>query len=202
MPEKEANTERVKLDEILKSLFTVSSKVLITMLNSLFKENYVAELTEVSFGSNEFVDDAYNILRGDLFLKLSDVNNSNHYHIEIQTQNDDRMIIRMLEYGISKAKEIAKYAGDQEETVFYIPKQLVIFIEQNPSIKDVLRLRLIFPDGQEVKYRVPVMKYWEYGKEEIVEQKLYPLLPLQVFNLRHQMEKIKNRKYPIEQDLR
>ena len=202
MPKKEANSERVKLDEILKSLFTVSRKVLINMLNSLFKENYAAEATEVSFGSNEFVDDDYNILRGDLFLKLSDAEKSNHYHVEIQTLNDDRMFIRMLEYGISKAKEIAKCVGDQEETVFYIPKQLVIFIEQNPSIKDELRLRLIFPDGQEVKYRVPVLKYWEYGKEEILEQKLYPLLPLQVFKLRYKMEKIKLRKTNTEQELR
>ncbi|HWQ41946.1 MAG TPA: hypothetical protein VN456_07910, partial [Desulfosporosinus sp.] len=151
MPKNQASSERVKLDEILKSLFTVSSKVLINMLNSLFKENYAEEATEVSFSSNEFVDDAHNILRGDLFLKLSDADNkSDHYHIEIQTLNDDSMVIRMLEYGISKAKEIAKYEGDQEETVFYIPKQLVIFIEQNPSIKDELRLRLMFPDGQEV----------------------------------------------------
>src|SRR5680860_945057 len=51
-------------------------------------------------------------------------------------------------------------------------------------------------------YRVPVMKYWEYGKEEILEQKLYPLLPLQVFKLRYQMEKIKNRKNHTEQELR
>ncbi|KLU59918.1 hypothetical protein CEB3_c40520 [Peptococcaceae bacterium CEB3] len=201
MSQKDAGSERVKLDEILKSLFTVSGKVLINMLNSLFKENYAIEATEVSFGSNEFVDDEYNILRGDFFLKLGDADKSGHYHIEIQTLNDDSMVIRMLEYGISKAKEIAKGPGDQEETAFYIPKQLVIFIEQNPSIKDELRLRLIFPDGQEVKYRVPVMKYWEYGKEEILEQRLYPLLPLQVFKLRYQMEKIKLRKTHTEQEL-
>lgn len=202
LPKREANSERVKLDEILKSLFTVSSKVLINMLNSLFKENYATESTEVSFGSNEFVDDDYHILRGDLFLKLRDADRSNHYHIELQTLNDDSMVIRMLEYGVSKAKEIAKCVGDQQETVFYIPKQLVIFIEQNSSIKDELRLRLIFPDGQEVKYLVPVMKYWEYGKEEILAQKLYPLLPLQVFKLRYQMEKIKLRKTHTEQELR
>ena len=184
MPKKEANSNRIKLDEILKSLFTVSNKVLINMLNSLFKENYAAEAIEVSFGSNEFVDQ------------------SNHYHVEIQTLNDDSMVIRMLEYGISKAREIAQGVGDTEETIFYIPKQLVIFIEQNPSIKDELRLRLIFPDGQEVKYRVPVMKYWEYGRAEILEQKLYPLLPLQVFKLRYQMEKIKLRKTHTEQELR
>lgn len=128
MPQKEANSDRIKLDEILKSLFTVSNKVLINMLNSLFKENYATEATEVSFGSNEFVDDAYNILRGDIFLKLSDADQSNHYHVEIQTLNDDSMVIRMLEYGIGKAREMAQGVGDTEETIFYIPKQLVIFI--------------------------------------------------------------------------
>ena len=46
------------------------------------------------------------------------------------------------------------------------------------------------------------MKYWEYSKEEIIEQKLYPLLSLQVFKLRYEMEKIKNRKTYIEQELR
>lgn len=202
MPKKEVSRDRVKLDEILKLLFTVSNKVLINMFNSLFKENYVAETTEVSFASNEFVDDAYNILRGDLFLNLRDADKVNHYHIEIQTLNDDSMVIRMLEYGMSKAKELAKYEGDQEETVFYIPKQLVIFIEQNLSIKDELSLRLIFPDGQEVNYRVPVMKYWEYSQEKILAEKLYPLLPLQVFKLRYQMEKIKSRKKHGEQELR
>jgi predicted transposase/invertase (TIGR01784 family) len=202
LPQKKTDSERVKLDEILKSLFSVSGKVLISMLNSLFKENYATETTAVSFANSEFVDDEYHILRGDLFLNLSDADKSNHYHIEIQTLSDDRMVIRMLEYGIRKAKEIAKYQGGQEETVFYIPRQLVIFIEQNPNIKDELRLRLIFPDGQEVKYWVPVMKYWEYGTEEIIEQKLYPLLPLQVFKLRYEMEKIKSRKTHTEQELR
>ncbi|MDD3880336.1 MAG: hypothetical protein PHP26_10195 [Syntrophomonas sp.] len=53
--------------------------------------------------------------------------------------------------------------------------------EQNPNIKDELRLRLIFPDGQEVRYRVPVMKYWEYDKKEIIEQKAWTRCLIQAF---------------------
>ena len=79
------------------------------------------------------------------FFKLSDADKSNHYHIEIQTLNDDRMVIRMLEYGISKSQRNSQISGQPEETIFYIPRQLVIFIEQNPDIKDKLRLQLIFP---------------------------------------------------------
>ena len=93
------NEQRVKLDEILKSLFAVSKKVLITMMNSLFKENFDVEMTEITFENNEFVSDDYDIIRGDLFLKISKENKPYHYHIELQTKNDTTMVIRMFEYG-------------------------------------------------------------------------------------------------------
>ena len=188
------NEQRVKLDEILKSLFAVSKKVLITMMNSLFKEDFDVEMTEISFENNEFVSDDYDIIRGDLFLKISKENKPYHYHIELQTKNDATMVIRMFEYGFKKAKELAKYqVDDAEEIVIYIPKQLVIFVEQNKNIKDELKMRLIFPNGQEIKYAVPTMKYWEYTDIDIMEDKMYPLLPLQVFKLRYKMEQIKKK---------
>ena len=99
------------------------------------------------------------------------------------------MIIRMFEYGFKKAKEISR--NSEEETVIYIPKQLVIFIEENKNIKNELKMKLIFPDKQEVNYIVPVLKCWEYDDKRIIEEKMYPLLPLQIFKLRYKMESIK-----------
>ncbi|NFE94664.1 hypothetical protein [Clostridium botulinum] len=32
------------------------------------------------------------------------------------------------------------------------------------------------------------MKYWEYTDKELIENKMYPLLPLQLFNLRKDLE--------------
>jgi predicted transposase/invertase (TIGR01784 family) len=54
-------------------------------------------------------------------------------------------------------------------------------------------MRLVFPEGQEIMYTVPVMKYWEYDNKKIIEEKMYPLLPLQIFKLRYKMENIKRR---------
>lgn len=193
MTEEDTGSGSIKLDEILKSLFSVSARVLINMLNSLFEEDFPAETTQVSLTSNEFIDDAYNILRGDLFFQLHDTRKAHHYHIELQTLNDERMVIRMLEYGLGKAKENACHANSQAETVLHLPRQLVIFIEENRNIKDQLTLRLVLPDSQEITYRVPVMKYWEYRPQELVQKKLYPLLPLQVFKLRRRLEKIRKR---------
>ncbi|WHH57509.1 hypothetical protein [Petroclostridium sp. X23] len=125
----EVNEQRVKLDEILKSLFAVSKKVLVTMMNSLFHEDFDVDTTEVTFENNEFISNEYDIIRGDVFLKISQDEKPYHYHIELQTLNDATMVIRLFEYGFKKAKELAKYEGI-DETVIYIPKQLVIFIEQ------------------------------------------------------------------------
>jgi len=191
---KTGDEQRVKLDEILKSLFAVSKKVLVTMMNSLFKEDFDVKMTDISFENSEFVSDDYDIIRGDLFLKVSRENKPYHYHIELQTKNDSTMVIRMFEYGFKKAKELVKSSGDNtEEIVFYIPKQLVIFVEQNKNIKDELKMKLVFPDGQEIKYAVPTMKYWEYSDIDIMQDKMYPLLPLQVFKLRYKMEQIKKK---------
>ena len=54
-------------------------------------------------------------------------------------------------------------------------------------------MRLVFPDGQEVKYIVPVMRYWKYDDQQIIKQKMYPLLPLQIFKLRYRMESLKRK---------
>ena len=192
---KKSDENRVKLDEVLKSLFNVSKKVLVEMMNSLFHEDYDIDNTEVTFENNEFVTDDYNIIRGDLFLKISNDNKPYHYHIELQTKNDKTMVIRMFEYGFNKAKEVSRCecdnSTDNDKTVIYIPKQLVMFIEENKNIKDELKMELVFPDGQIIKYRVPVVKCWEYDDKRIIDEKMYPLLPLQIFKLRHEMESIK-----------
>ena len=73
------NEERVKLDEILKSLFAISKKVLITMMNSLFKEDFDVKMVEITYENSEFVSDDYDIIRGDLFLKVSKGNKPYHY---------------------------------------------------------------------------------------------------------------------------
>lgn len=104
------------------------------------------------------------------------------------------MVIRMFEYGFKKAKELSRCEdSSDDETIIYIPKQLVMFIEENRNIKDELKMKLVFPDGQIVNYKVPVLKCWEYDDKKIHRRKMYPLLPLQIFKLRYEMDSIKRR---------
>jgi hypothetical protein len=125
-----------------------------------------------------------------LYIALETEGQRFHYHMEFQTLNDESMVIRMFRYGFEKAVELAKPDKTKERTIITLPKQLVIFIEKNEAIHDVLSFTLRLPDGTEFDYTVPVMQYWTYSTDELINLSMFALLPLQVFQSRKAMKAI------------
>jgi len=186
------SNEKVKLDEVLKFLFSTSKKVLVNLLNGIFEENYRSDEVRLAVSNNEFVMDTFDTLRGDVFFDiLNSESEKISYHLEFQTRNDSTMVIRMFEYGFRKAKEQSRN-NDDFKTIFF-PKQKVIFFEENKNIMDIIKLKIVLPSGDSFLYSVPVMKYWEYSDKELLENRMYPLLPLQLFNLRRELEQYKRK---------
>ena len=52
---------------------------------------------------------------------------------------------------------------------------------------------IVFGDDKELLYEVDVMKYWEYNDEDLIQMKMYPLIPLQLFNLRKKLHLAKKK---------
>ncbi|MGL5577352.1 MAG: hypothetical protein ACRDCW_17580 [Sarcina sp.] len=181
--------ESVKLDQILKYLFNTSNKVLVKLLNGLFDENFDEDEVEITVSNNEYIEESLDVLRGDMFYSALDSKGKKaSYHIEFQTKNDSTMVVRTFEYGFRKARDEAQ--NSEEIKTLYFPKQKVIFFEENKSIENSLKLKIIFPDESEHIYEAGVMKYWEYTEKEILEKKMYPLIPLQLFNLRKELKRL------------
>ncbi|WP_346929872.1 DUF4351 domain-containing protein [Clostridium sp.] len=184
----ESTKEKVKLDQVLKFLFSTSNKVLINLLNGVFEENFNVDEVSLTVSNNEFIEDTLDVLRGDMFFRIShDESKKVSYHLEFQTKNDSTMVVRMFEYGFKKAKEEADENSYVKKIIF--PKQKVIFFEENKNIEDKLRLNIVFPDSQQIDYTVPVLKYWEYSDEDLIHKKMYPLIPLQLFQLKKELIK-------------
>lgn len=99
----------------------------------------------------------------------------------------------MFEYGFKKAAENATLNSTDGIRTIYFPKQKVIFFEENKNIKDSLDLNIVFPDEQVILYSVEVMKYWEFTDEDLINKKMYPLIPLQLFNLRKELQRASNK---------
>lgn len=64
---------------------------------------------------------------------------------------------------------------------------------KDENIENQLKLKIVFPDEQKIIYTIDVIKYWEYTNEELKEKKMFPLMPLQLFNLRKELEKAHNK---------
>jgi len=190
----------------MKQLFSVSKPTLIKMMNSLFKENFEPETVEIIQTNPEFGDFGLEIIRGDMFLRFREIAEKadakpTHFHVEFQTKRDRLIGIRVFGYDFNKANENERLENEDDdgEVVLYMPKSLVIHVEEHKKIpKDRYRIKIIFTDenNQEtvINYTVPVLRYWEYDEKRLIDEKLYPLLPLQLFMLRAELEKMSRRK--------
>lgn len=183
--------EKIKLDQMMKIMFKLSKKVTVNLLNALFDENYDYKKVKIEYGNGEFLLNNLKRIQADMFITVQSEKRSVNYHIEFQTQNDKAMAIRMFRYGFEKALELA-CNQEGEEIILDFPKQLVIYLEENQNIKDVIVLQIRKPDGDIERYEFPTMKYWEYTQEDLINKKMYALLPFQVFNMRKWIESISN----------
>ncbi|MFC5404516.1 Rpn family recombination-promoting nuclease/putative transposase [Cohnella soli] len=183
--------EKLKLDQMMRVLFRLSKRLTVQLINGLFGESFAdTDVKAIHYGNAEFISDEYERIVGDLFMKLDTRLGPVHYHVEFQTMNDQSMVIRMFRYGFEKALEVA--AGEAEDGVPLVifPKQIVIFLEENEAIGDELLFRMRMPDGTEMVYKVPVLRYWTLTARDLQERKLFALLPLQVFSSRKNMRLI------------
>jgi len=196
-PKKEKKTAkkergRAQIDEIMKYLFGVSKETLVNMLGSLFGQSFNADETEITQTNAEFVDESFDVTRGDLFYALTERSKSYHLHIELQTRADGHMAIRLLEYDIHKAAELLRLSGGGTAR-YVLPKSMVIHVEASERIPDSYEYELVDvkADGtEETLHRtVPVLKYWELTGDELIARQLYPLLPLQVFMQRGKLKR-------------
>ncbi|MGQ9824746.1 MAG: DUF4351 domain-containing protein [Desulfotomaculales bacterium] len=179
------NTEptAIKMDELIKRLFHLSKKPLLNVLNALYDDN-LAETAQVSYGSTEFIRDDLVKSTADMFIEVSSDKTTYRYHIEFQTTYDKNIIIRMFRYGFEKAKELLDLSDLTKPLEMEFPDPRVIFIEENEKIPDVLQLRIKIPNQEALLYQVPAFKYWLYNARQLYAQKMYLLLPLQVFKIR------------------
>ena len=154
----------------MKHLFSVSKPTLVTMLTSLFGEDFDPDLVEIVQTNSEFSDFNFKLIRGDVFFRIAGRKTDKpfSYHVEFQTKRDRLIGIRIFDYGFKKSVEnerLEKRGGDDEEVVLYMPKAMVIHVEPHGKIpKDRYRIKIVFTDenNQEtiVNYTVPILRYF------------------------------------------
>ena len=102
------------------------------------------------------------------------------YHLECQSSLDGRMVIRMFEYDFSIALELAQKNNETFEIEF--PQSCVLYIRNHRkrSLPDYHEAIVKFADGQQIVYRVPILRAQNYTVDSIFEKRLLILLPYHI----------------------
>jgi len=183
-----AKNTRIHLDAIAKFLFFRSEPLVISFINAGFGMNYDPATVSLRPTTNEYIRN-FVATRADIVLVATEKETQrNLFHIEVQTVNDREMSIRMLEYGYNIGLAHQEKSDADGRRVLKFPHQMVIFLDDNPRIPDTVEVRIIFPDGQEVIYRVPTLKIRNYSMTDLVNRELYLLLPFEIFKVRKMFE--------------
>jgi len=179
-----AKNTRLHLDEIAKFLFSRSEPLVISFINAGFGMNYDPATVSLHPTTNEYIR-RFNATRADIVLIATEKETRQElFHIEVQMVNDREMSIRMLKYGYNIGLAHQEESDSEGRRILKFPHQIVIFLDDDPSIPDTVEARIIFPDGQEVIYRVPTLKIRNYSMTDLIDRELYLLLPFEIFKVR------------------
>ena len=167
-------------DDVFQTIKEKMPELVIPLINEAFGTTYTQD-TPILRGENE-----HHTVNGKIITDSYLIIGSRKYHLECQSTEDSTMILRMIEYDFAIGLEYAEKDDDSYQIRF--PHSCVLYL-RGDSKKEFMNLNLVFPDGQSVKYKVPVLRMQWYSLEQLLEKNLIMLLPFYVIRY----EKLKKR---------
>jgi hypothetical protein len=179
-------------DDVYRTMVQKMPELMIPVINEIFHTNYPEDIEKTQL-RNEHLEVRKKIIT-DSVLKIMD----RTYHIECQSTPDGQMAVRMFEYGAAIAlEEVRKQENEtdekekdeaDEEATEHIrfPFAAVLYLRSSEKTPDELTATVDFPDGQQIRYRVPLIKVQGYSLDEIFKKRLFLFLPFYI--LRYEKE--------------
>ena len=161
-------------DDVFRTIAQKMPALLIPLINEVFQTNYPEDIHFQQL-RNEHYEKLGKIIT-DSILQIE----GRTYHLECQSSLDGRMVIRMFEYDFSIALELAEKNNGIFEIEF--PQSCVLYIRNHRehSLPKHHEAIVKFADGQQILYRVPILRAQNYTVDSIIEKRLLILLPYHI----------------------
>ena len=190
-------------DDVFKSLKIEHIRLFIPLINAFFGTKYSLDenielLPSDGVALTPTIDGTVNI-KGRTLDMLARIGGKT-YIIECQSYPDSSMVIRMAEYALMGALRNAKY----EDGVYYIdlPRYAIVYVRSNSNTPRTTRIRVCFPSGEEVDYDSDNIIMKDITKEEIVERKMYALVPFYILRYEQDIKEGKADIATLEEEIR
>ena len=167
-------------DDVFRTMLEEMPELIIPVINEIFGTEYPLDIpleqmrNEHQTKNGERITDSYFTIR------------RRKYHIECQSTDDSEMVIRMVEYDFA----ISLDDVNKEDGIYRMrfPNSAVIYLRGTE--KTSLCMEMVMPDGNTVRYQIPVLCIQKYTKDEIFQKKLLFLLPFYIMRYEKNKKRI------------
>ena len=174
-------------------------KLIIPVINEIFKEHYTGE-EEIRFFPNEHFLDQQDAADKE---RITDTNFqiigriAKKYHLECESSlPDGKITIRLFEYDAQIALDEGEVTEETLTVTF--PNTAVMYLRTYKKTPDKMKYVIITPGGT-VQYDVPIMKVQSYSLDEIFEKRLLMLIPFYIFSHEKSFSEYNNNEQKLEE---
>lgn len=158
-------------DGAFRTILNDCRKLIIPVINEIFKEHYTGE-EEIRFFPNEHFLDQQDAADKE---RITDTNFQiigrivKKYHLECESSlPDGKITIRLFEYDAQIALDEGEVTEETLTVTF--PNTAVMYLRSYKKTPDIMKYVIVTPGGT-VQYDVPIMKVQSYSLDEIFEKR-------------------------------
>lgn len=150
-------------DDAYKTLVEKFPSLIIPLINEQFGRNY-SEDEAIENLSGELQKPAGDIAADSIFRIKRRI-----YHVECQSNPDDTMAVRMLEYDFYTAMRNVK-KDEKGEYIIEFPKSAVLYLRHNKNTPDEMSVKVKVSNELSFDYKTPIIKAQLYSLEDLLEK--------------------------------
>lgn len=169
-------------DGAFRTILNDCRKLIIPVINEIFREEYTGEEKIEFFPNEHFLDQQDEADKE----RITDTNFrvigkiTKKYHLECESSlPDGKITIRLFEYDAQIALDEGEVTEETLTVTF--PNTAVLYLRNYKKTPDKMKYVIVTPGGT-VKYDIPLMKVQNYTLDDIFEKRLLLLIPFYIFS--------------------
>lgn len=164
-------TNNTIFDDVFRTMLEKMPELAVPLINEIFGTSYPEDI-EIIQRRNE-----HQTKQGELITDSQLLIAEKIYHLECQSTQDSEMVVRMIEYDFSIGLETME--KEEGKYRMYLPHSSILYLRGNKKTEK-LTIEVVAPEGETWEYKVPAVYVGHYTKEEILEKRLFFLLPFYI----------------------
>ena len=164
-------TNNTIFDDVFRTMVEKMPELAVPLINEIFGTAYPEDIKIIQ-KRNE-----HQTRQGEIITDSQLLISEKIYHLECQSTQDSEMVVRMIEYDFSIGLE----AMEKEKGKYrmYLPHSSILYLRGDKE-PGKLTVEVVAPEGETWEYKVPAVYVGHYTKEEILEKRLFFLLPFYI----------------------